>query len=168
MSETRKKSTRTAHNALDRSVMDTILERIADGEYLRAICREEGMPSWRTIYAWLEDDEDLRTRFARARDLGADAIFEDTLLIADNPFYGVRTTETDKGSYVTTEDMLGHRKLQIETRFKMLSKWKPAKYGDRQIISGDAENPLVIKERSEALDTILTNLALTKQVSDSE
>ncbi|MNT50547.1 hypothetical protein D3C72_1874720 [compost metagenome] len=28
-------------------------------------------------------------------------------------------------------DMLGHRKLQIETRLKLLAKWNPKRYGDR-------------------------------------
>ena len=145
------------------ALMDGILARIADGEPLRKICREEGMPAWRTIYLWLEQDEALSARFARARDMGGDAIFEDTLLIADNPHYGTKSTESDKGAYVTTEDMLGHRKLQIETRFKLLSKWNPKKYGDRQIIAGDAENPLEVKQQSDMLDAVLLNLQLTRQ-----
>mgnify|MGYP003348157682 FL=1 len=59
--------------------------------------------------------------------------------------------------------MLGHRKLQIETRFKLLSKWNPKKYGDRQIIAGDAENPLEVKQQSEMLDAVLMNLQLIRQ-----
>jgi hypothetical protein len=27
--------------------------------------------------------------------------------------------------------MLGHRRLQIETRLKLLSKWDPKRYGDK-------------------------------------
>ena len=27
--------------------------------------------------------------------------------------------------------MLGHRKLQIETRLKLLAKWDPKRYGDK-------------------------------------
>ena len=148
----------------DEALMDEILSRIAEGEYLRAICREEGMPSWRTIYLWLEQDEELSARFARARDIGGDAIFEETLMIADNPHYGHKSVESDKGAYVTTEDMLGHRKLQIETRFKMLSKWNPKKYGDRQIIAGDAENPLAVKDVT-LFDELVKNLELTRQKS---
>ena len=146
----------------DEALMTEILTRIAEGEYLRAICREEGMPAWRTIYDWLERDEELSARFARARDIGGDAIFEETLMIADNPHYGVKSVESDKGAYVTTEDMLGHRKLQIETRFKMLSKWNPKKYGDRQILAGDADNPVAVKDVT-LFDELVKNLELTRQ-----
>jgi hypothetical protein len=34
------------------------------------------------------------------------------------------------------EDMLGHRKLQIETRLKLLAKWSPKRYGDKLGIGG--------------------------------
>lgn len=146
----------------DDDLMSEILARIADGEPLRAICREEGMPAWRTIYLWLEQDEELSARFARARDMGGDAIFEDTLLIADNPMYGHKSVESDKGAYVTTEDMLGHRKLQIETRFKLLSKWNPKKYGDRQILAGDADNPVAVKDVT-LFDELVKNLELGRQ-----
>ncbi|HXD37446.1 MAG TPA: hypothetical protein VN624_12375, partial [Rhodanobacter sp.] len=30
------------------------------------------------------------------------------------------------------EDMLGHRKLRIDTRLKLLAKWDPKRYGDKQ------------------------------------
>jgi hypothetical protein len=38
-----------------------------------------------------------------------------------------------------TGDMLGHRKLRIDTRIKLLWKWDPRRYGDKlqQVISGD-------------------------------
>ena len=102
----------------------------------------EGKPSWRTIYDWLEKDAELSTRFARARELGGDAIFEETLEIADSPNFGIKEVIGKDGSVITREDMLGHRKLQVETRFKLLSKWNPKKYGDRTIMSGDKENPV--------------------------
>ena len=47
-----------------------------------------------------------------------------TLEIADTPVEGSRTKTTDKGNEVTTEDMLGHRRLQVETRLKLLAKWR--------------------------------------------
>lgn len=113
-----------------------ICERIADGETLRAICRDDDMPSWRTVYDWLTEHEDFATRFARARDVGAEAIAQEALDIADTPHEGV--IEIDKesklgGTYteVRRADMLDHRKLRIETRLKLLAKWNPKKYGDR-------------------------------------
>jgi hypothetical protein len=139
-------------------IMEEIFVRLTEGEPLRQICRDEHIPAWRTIYSWLAADETLSARFAHARELGMDAIFEDALHIADTPLYGHKSTESDKGAYVTTEDMLGHRKLQIETRFKMLSKWNPKKYGDKQIIAGDKENPLEIKGNIALFNSLIEDL----------
>lgn len=112
-------------------IKDEICNRISDGEPLRVICREPGMPSWRTVYQWKEDDENFSSRFAHARELGFDAIAEDALLIADTPCEGVKYENGPMGSKEVREDMLGHRKLQIETRLKLLAKWSPKKFGDR-------------------------------------
>lgn len=112
-------------------IKDEICQRIANGETLRSICREEGMPIWSAIYKWQEADEDFRVRFARARDLGFDAIAEEALEIANTPCDGQIITSKEWGDEIKTEDMLGHRKLQIETRLKLLAKWSPKKYGER-------------------------------------
>lgn len=110
---------------------DEIVARISDGETLRAICREEHMPAWRTVYDWIASNQDFSTRIARARDLGFDAIAEQALSIADTPVQGTRRKETADGVETIYEDMLGHRKLQVETRLKLLAKWSPKKYGEK-------------------------------------
>jgi hypothetical protein len=71
------------------------------------------------------------TRIADARELGFDAIAEEALLIADEPKEGIRREQSETGVKTVSEDMLGHRKLQIETRLKLLAKWNPKKYGDK-------------------------------------
>jgi len=112
-------------------IKDEICLRISGGETLRSICREEGKPSWVSIYRWLELDESFKLRFTRARDLGFDAIAEEALEIANTPCEGVKYEDGPLGSKQIREDMLGHRKLQIETRLKLLAKWSPKKYGER-------------------------------------
>jgi hypothetical protein len=122
-----------------------ICKRLSEGETLRKISTDNDI-SWRTVYDWMESKPGLRERIAIARDLGYDAIFEDTLRIADTPLIGEANTvkHTVKGveTEVTKQDMLGHRKLQIWTRLQLLAKWNPKKYGDKVIHAGDAENPV--------------------------
>jgi hypothetical protein len=68
---------------------------------------------------------------ARAREEGFDAIAAECLEIADTPLVGAKIKKRGDGIEETREDMLGHRKLQIETRLKLLAKWDPKRYGDK-------------------------------------
>lgn len=113
------------------AIKDEIIDRISNGTTLRSICREDEMPGWVTVYAWKDEDPDFAERFARARELGFDAIAEEALKIADTPEIGQIVTSKEWGDEIKQEDMLGHRKLQIETRLKLLAKWSPKKYGER-------------------------------------
>jgi len=131
----RKYVTRPKHqHGLDKYTVEMdllICEEIADGKPLRQICREQNI-AWRTVYQWLERYPDFFARFAKAREVGMDAIAEEALEIANTPLEGIETEEDSDGKVKTKRaDMLGHRKLQIETRLKLLAKWNPKKYGDR-------------------------------------
>ena len=114
-----------------KATADEICNRIAEGEPLRPICRQMNI-AWRTVYHWLEDHKDFAERFAKAREIGFDAIAEEALEIANTPLLGkIETRKGGKLVEVRKEDMLGHRKLQIETRLKLLAKWNPKKYGEK-------------------------------------
>lgn len=148
-------------------------EMLSEGIPLREICRMEGMPYWRTVYLWMAKDEELSAHIARAREAGYDAMAEECLIIADNVKIGKRTTfssgaDDDEDSMtVVEEDMLGHRKLQIETRLKLLAKWNPKKYGDKVQVGGDPENPLEVKnEAMDILAAAVKNLELKRQTAN--
>lgn len=146
-----------------------ICERLSNGEPLRQICRDEHMPAWQKIYEWMAKDNELSGAIARARVLGYEAIAEETLLIADTPKWGTKETVGKDGATVTKEDMLGHRKLQIETRLKLLAKWDPKRYGDRLQLAGDKENPIHVEAKVQAeqyFEELLVNLELSKAVGD--
>ena len=115
-------------------VVTLICERLSDGEPLAAICRDPDLPGLRTVYDWMEADPEVAALIARARDEGEEAIAAECMTIADTPVAGERRKVTKDGVEVTTEDMLGHRKLQIWTRLQLLAKWNPKKWGDRQQI----------------------------------
>jgi len=113
-----------------------IIEGLCDGIPLRELCRRDGMPNWRTVYDWIEADEDLAARIAHARDLGFDAIAEDILDIADDGTNDWVERKRKDGSVDTVVDSehVQRSKLRIETRLKLLAKWNPKKYGDKQVV----------------------------------
>jgi hypothetical protein len=113
-----------------------ICDRLSEGEPLARICRDPHMPAVRTVGDWREVHPAFSADFARARDDGFDAIAADCLLIADTPELGVETltkgTGKKKAKELREADMLGHRKLKIETRLKLLARWDPRRYGERR------------------------------------
>lgn len=117
-------------------IAQEILERLAAGESLRAICRDVHMPSDMTVRRWVINDVDgFASQYAQARDIGLDVIADEILEISDTPMEGVRTERSADGTKEVLEDMLGHRKLQVDARKWYLSKLAPKKYGDKQDIN---------------------------------
>lgn len=110
-----------------------ICERLAAGESLRGICEDAGMPSDTSVRRWaLADVDGFSSRYTQAREIGYDSLAEEAIRIADTPLRGTKTEVSEDGIKVTHDDMLGHRKLQVDTRKWFLSKLAPKKYGDRQ------------------------------------
>jgi hypothetical protein len=94
---------------------------------MSAICREADMPSRTTVFEWMSN-QSFSERIARARELGADAIAEEALSIADDGSFD--TVETDRGPKMDSE-WVARSKLRVETRLKLLAKWSPKKYGEK-------------------------------------
>ena len=149
----------------DPLIAQQMCELLSEGIPLRQICREnEGFPAWRTVYDWMKKDPDLYAAIAHARDMGYDAMAEECLHIADTPMIGVIKTVDDEGCVTTKqEDMLGHRKLQIETRLKLLAKFNPKKYGDKVVHAGDDVNPVIIENNHNIFGELLKNLKMQRQ-----
>ncbi len=133
-----------ARAALKAQQMDTIANDVGLGIPLAEICRRAGMPCLRTVYNWQEEDAAFAARIARAREAGYDMIAAEALRIADTQVVGERRKQGKDGLEIVTEDMLGHRKLQVETRLKLLAKWDPKRYGDKVEHSGPDGGPIPI------------------------
>lgn len=147
----------------DPDIARRMCEQLSEGIPLREICRQEGFPMWRTVYLWMSKDPELNTAIAHARDIGWDAMFEDCLRIADTPAMGEIVTDDGEKVTVKREDMLGHRKLQIETRMKMLAKFNPKRYGDKVVHAGDDVNPVIIENNHNVFGELLKNLKMQRQ-----
>jgi len=98
-------------------IADEICARLAKGEPLAQICRDEHMPAVRTVSDWKARHESFSAAFACAREEGFDELAAETLEIADQ-------VEPEKAK-------VAKAKLRIETRLKLLAKWDPKRYGDK-------------------------------------
>jgi len=156
----------------DPEIARIICEQLSEGIPLRQICRDnDGFPAWRTVYDWMGRDDALSASIARARDIGYDALAEECLHIADTPTLFERVTETidpktkEKVRAVVRGDDVNARKLQIETRLKLLAKFHPTKYGDRVAIEGVEGGAAIKTEDTNANKflEVIRNMEMTKR-----
>lgn len=113
---------------------DAICARLAEGESLLSICRDDAMPGRTTILRWCEDDETFRGKYARARDHGLDFRAEHCIEIADNE----------------SGDPQRDR-LRFDARRWYLSKLAPKRYGDKlQHTDASGEGPVTVRWLTEA------------------
>jgi hypothetical protein len=111
---------------------DEICERLSKGEPLAVICRDDHMPAVRTVSDWKEKHEGFSADFARARNEGYDFLASQCMEIADDERFDWKLTQ--KG-LITNETVIGRARLQVETRLKLLAKWDPKRYGDKQEVT---------------------------------
>jgi hypothetical protein len=103
-------------------IADAICERIAGGESLKAICEDETMPGKTAVYGWLSRHADFADKYARAREIQADAIFDEVVDIADD-------------GELDPQD----RRVRIDARKWVAGKLRPKVYGDKIDVTSGGE-----------------------------
>ena len=130
---------------------ETICAGLAEGRSLLEITQAMGIP-YSTARSWEDTNPEHAANSARAREIGYRALSEECLRIADTPLIGEERTVKPDGSIEVREgDMLGHRRLQIDTRLRLLGKWAPKVFGDKLAVGGDADAPPIKTESTVTL-----------------
>ena len=120
------------------NVFDAICDRIAQGESLRAICKDEDMPTAQNFCKWLARDEtgELRQQYARAREDQADTIFDEILEIADNATNDWMERQGEGAiGYQLNGEHVQRSRLRIDARKWMAGKLRPKVYGEKLDLS---------------------------------
>lgn len=94
-----------------------ILDRVQNGESLRSICEQDGMPDKATVCRWLDADPEFATKYARAREDQADGIFDGMSEIEDSVISGSLRPDAAR--------------VVLESRRWRAEKLKPKKYGSK-------------------------------------
>lgn len=116
-------------------IAEAICLRLAEGESLRSICSDEGMPSKQTALRWLTKHEEFRAQYVRAKEQGAEALAEEMFDIADdgaNDWMERHNAEGEAIGWQLNGEHVRRSQLRIDTRKWYLSKIMPKKYGDKQ------------------------------------
>jgi hypothetical protein len=128
----------------DKETAHAICVRLARGETLRAICRDEEFPPESTVRTWaLEDVDGFAARYAYARRLGLDAMADQLLEIADDSSKDFTTDA--HGNKIADHEHINRSRLRVDTRKWYLAKLAPKRYGDKVDVNVGAEGgaPLV-------------------------
>lgn len=106
-------------SSFTQDIADEIVERLSKGEPLAVMCRDPYMPDRVTVWRWAEADKTFSQHIARAREDGFDMIANETRLIS-------------RGVPGESSGDVQRDKLIIDTDLKLLAKWDPKRYGERQ------------------------------------
>lgn len=122
-------------------IADEICRRLAEGESLRSICRDEEMPGRSEVFRWLADNEAFRDQYARAKEFGIEALADDIQEISDDARndWMERHGQEDSGWQANGEHIQRSR-LRVDSRKWLLSKLAPKKYGDKLQHEGSGPN----------------------------
>lgn len=146
-------------------IIEHVLTQVSCGRSVSEILAEDAdMPDQATFWRWhLDDYADLRGNLASARENGVEARMEEAVKIARSPMMGEIVTverdpehqrDLDDGEEATSldgtpydgmivkvrkEDMLGHRKLLVDTLIKSAQMLKPKKYGPKLDLTSGGE-----------------------------
>lgn len=106
-----------------------ICERLCEGQTLRAICREAAMPRESTVRRWaLEDCRGFAERYRRAREIGAYAMADELLEIADDTS---QDWKDGRNGPTPDRESVQRSRLRVETKKWLISKILPHVFGDK-------------------------------------
>lgn len=104
-----------------------ICERLAVGESLRSICRDDAMPSLASIFLWLGKYPEFSEQYTRAREAQAESHADQIVEIADDD-------KIDPN----------HKRIMVDARKWVASKLKPKRYGDKLDLEHKGEVGLTV------------------------
>jgi len=120
-------------SVISQETFDSICDELScSDKSLKSICKEKGVVS-RYFYEMINESEELRNKYARARESQADYLADQIIEIADedagiNPMTG----GTDTGK-------VQQNRLRVEARKWIASKLKPKKYGEKVDVTTDGK-----------------------------
>lgn len=115
-------------------VAAVILIELSEGKTLKAVCAQRpDFPAPSTVRGWVtENREGFSALYARARDIGLDAMAEELFDIADDGSNDLMTiTKGDFEYEIENKEVTNRSKLRAQVRQWYLAKMAPKRYGEK-------------------------------------
>lgn len=116
-------------------IENAILAALETGESLRKACADSGVTA-ASVLRWVDEDDELRKRYAQARARGADAEFERLQALVEEEPPVDESGKVDSG-------WVQWQRLRVDTAKWALAKKRPERYGERVDVK-HAAAPLLI------------------------
>jgi hypothetical protein len=135
---------------------DTICERLTQGESLRTICADEGMPHAGTVCRWLAKHDTFREQYVLAREAQAELHADEMVEIADDGHNDwMEKNFGEDTRWVENGEAIRRSALRIDTRKWVASRLLPKKYGDKtQLTGADGVSPVHVVIQSKDADLL--------------
>ena len=142
-----------------------ICVRLALGESIRSICKDDDMPAQSVIYQWLYRHPEFAEQYTRAREEQAETHADQIVDIADETpaLLEVKDKEGNIVDIKLDSAYIAWQKQRIDSRKWNASKQRPKKYGDRVTHGGDDDSPVVIEHNLNVFGDLLKALKLQRQ-----
>lgn len=139
---------------------DIICTRLADGESLRSICNDDGIPHKATVLRWVfQDNEEtikFRDHYKKARDMQAESFADELNDIADDGTNDwMERNDPDNPGYAQNGEALQRSRLRVDTRKWVASRILP-KYSEKK------ETTLTLNAAGDFLEAIKPTTGLPK------
>jgi hypothetical protein len=172
------------------ALRDAICARLAAGQTLRAVCRDDDMPVRSTVHEWIIKDigkvmegekvveEGFSYHYALAREIGAEEIHDEIIEISDdstNDYMEIVKKKRGGGEetkIVFDKEAVMRSRLRVDARQAYLANMAPKKYGRNVKVQSQAldKNGEPTDPSNHGIDGYIGQMAaaLTKHGKDKE
>lgn len=134
-----------------------ILQRIANTStnVWRMLEEDPVMPSPDTVRGWLRANPDFKRAYDEALRARGDLLFEEALEIADDARNDwMARNDPNNPGWIANGEHIQRSKLRVETRKWMASKLRPERYGDKMLVEGNPDKPVVARIEHTIVDVV--------------
>lgn len=154
-------------------VVSALFDELATHGSLRRACRDSSMPLERTVRRWCVEDPQFEAAYARAKQMGIEAMVDETVDIADDGTNDWIENYDREGKHIGWKlngEHIQRSKVRIETRYWLAERLMPKRYGVRSgldVTSSDGSLAADPETRAKRLAALVAQAQARKAASAS-